>query len=30
VRWANAMRQDEFFSPVKKLITVRTDADILD
>jgi len=24
------MRQDEFFSPVKKLITVRTDADILD
>jgi uncharacterized protein (DUF4415 family) len=29
-RWANAMSRDEFFRPVKKLTTVRIDADILD
>jgi uncharacterized protein (DUF4415 family) len=29
-RWANAMRREEFFRPVKKLTTVRIDADILD
>jgi uncharacterized protein (DUF4415 family) len=29
-RWANAMRRDEFFRPIKKLITVRIDADVLD
>jgi uncharacterized protein (DUF4415 family) len=29
-RWANAMRRDEFFRPVKKLTTVRIDADVLD
>ena len=28
-RWANAMRRDEFFRPVKKQTTVRIDADIL-
>ncbi len=29
-RWANAMRRDEFFRPIKKQTTVRIDADILD
>jgi uncharacterized protein (DUF4415 family) len=29
-RWANAMRRDEFFRPVKKLTTVRIDADVLE
>lgn len=29
-RWANAMRRDEFFRPIKKLTTVRIDADVLD
>jgi uncharacterized protein (DUF4415 family) len=29
-RWAHAMRRDEFFRPVKKLTTVRIDADVLD
>jgi len=29
-RWAHAMRRDEFFRPIKKLTTVRIDADILD
>jgi uncharacterized protein (DUF4415 family) len=29
-RWANAMRREEFFRPVKKLTTVRIDADVLD
>jgi uncharacterized protein (DUF4415 family) len=29
-RWANAMRRDEFFPPVKKLTTVRLDADVLE
>jgi uncharacterized protein (DUF4415 family) len=29
-RWANAMRRNEFFRPVKKLTTVRIDADVLD
>jgi len=29
-RWATAMRRDEFFRPVKKLTTVRIDADVLD
>ena len=29
-RWANAMSRDEFFRPVKKLTSVRIDADVLD
>jgi uncharacterized protein (DUF4415 family) len=29
-RWASAMRRDEFFRPIKKLTTVRIDADVLD
>ena len=29
-RWATAMRREEFFRPLKKLTTVRIDADILD
>ena len=29
-RWASAMRRAEFFRPVKKLTTVRIDADILE
>jgi uncharacterized protein (DUF4415 family) len=29
-RGANAMRRDEFFRPIKKLTTVRIDADVLD
>jgi uncharacterized protein (DUF4415 family) len=29
-RWAHAMRRDEFFRPIKKLTTVRIDADVLD
>jgi len=29
-RWARAMRRDEFFRPIKKLTTVRIDADVLD
>ncbi len=29
-RWANAMRRDEFFRPIKKQTTVRIDADVLD
>jgi uncharacterized protein (DUF4415 family) len=29
-RWAIAMRREEFFRPVKKLTTVRIDADVLD
>ncbi len=29
-RWANAMRRDEFFRPMKKLTTVRIDAAVLD
>ena len=28
-KWANAMRRDEYFRPVKKQLTVRIDADIL-
>jgi uncharacterized protein (DUF4415 family) len=28
--WAHAMRREEFFRPIKKLTTVRIDADILD
>lgn len=28
-RWANAMRRDEFFRPVKRQTTVRLDADVL-
>jgi len=28
--WAHAMRRDEFFRPIKKLTTVRIDADVLD
>lgn len=28
-KWANAMRRDEFFRPVKKQTTVRIDADVL-
>lgn len=27
--WANALRRDEFFKPIKKSTTVRIDADIL-
>jgi uncharacterized protein (DUF4415 family) len=29
-RWAHAMRREEFFRPIKKLTTVRIDADILE
>ncbi len=29
-KWANAMRRDEFFRPIKKQTTVRIDADVLD
>lgn len=29
-KWANAMRRDEFFRPVKKQTTVRIDADVLE
>jgi uncharacterized protein (DUF4415 family) len=29
-KWAHAMRRDEFFRPIKKLTSVRIDADILD
>ena len=29
-RWKTAMRREEFFRPLKKLTTVRIDADILD
>lgn len=29
-RWANAMRRNEFFRPIKKLTTVRIDADVLE
>ncbi|HEY7303136.1 MAG TPA: BrnA antitoxin family protein [Bryobacteraceae bacterium] len=28
-KWANAMRRDEFFRPIKKQTTVRIDADVL-
>lgn len=28
-KWANAMRRDEFFRPVKKLTSLRIDADVL-
>jgi uncharacterized protein (DUF4415 family) len=28
--WAHAMRRDEFFRPVKKLTTLRLDADVLE
>ena len=28
-RWAQAMRRDEFFRPIKKQTTVRIDADVL-
>lgn len=28
--WARAMRRDEFFRPIKKLTTLRIDADILE
>jgi uncharacterized protein (DUF4415 family) len=27
--WANAMRRDEFFRPIKKSVTARIDADVL-
>ncbi len=29
-RWETAMRREEFFRPIKKLTSVRIDADILD
>jgi len=29
-KWATAMRRDEFFRPIKKQISVRIDADVLD
>ena len=29
-KWAHAMRRDEFFRPIKKQVTVRIDADVLD
>ena len=29
-RWADAMRRDEFFRPIKKQVTTRIDADVLD
>jgi uncharacterized protein (DUF4415 family) len=29
-KWANAMRRDEFFRPIKKQTTVRIDADVLE
>jgi uncharacterized protein (DUF4415 family) len=29
-RWATAMRRNEFFRPIKKLTTVRIDADVLE
>lgn len=29
-KWANAMTRDEFFRPVKKQVTCRIDADVLD
>jgi uncharacterized protein (DUF4415 family) len=28
-KWAHAMRRDEFFRPIKKLTSVRIDADVL-
>ena len=28
-KWAQAMRRDEFFRPIKKLTSVRIDADVL-
>jgi uncharacterized protein (DUF4415 family) len=28
-QWANAMRRDEFFRPIKKQTTVRLDSDVL-
>ena len=28
--WANAMRREEYYRPVKKQTTVRIDADVLD
>ncbi len=28
-KWANAMRRDEFFRPIKKQTTVRIDSDVL-
>ena len=28
-KWAQAMRRDEFFRPIKKQTTVRIDADVL-
>jgi len=28
-KWANAMRRDELFRPIKKQTTVRIDADVL-
>jgi len=28
-KWAHAMRREEFFRPVKKLTSVRIDADVL-
>lgn len=28
-QWANAMRRDEFFRPIKKPVTARIDADVL-
>lgn len=29
-KWAHAMRRDEFFRPIKKPVTARIDADVLD
>ena len=29
-KWAHAMSRDEFFRPLKKLTSVRIDADVLD
>ena len=29
-KWAHAMRRDEFFRPIKKQVTTRIDADVLE
>jgi uncharacterized protein (DUF4415 family) len=29
-RWAHAMRREEFFRPIKKQVTTRIDADVLE
>ena len=29
-KWAHAMRREEFFRPIKKPVTARIDADVLD